>query len=348
MAMVSEKIANIASGKFSIVYNLNMVKVCTIGGGSGMPTINQSLILAGIKDISSIVTTFDSGGDTGRMRTDERGRVLAFSDYWRALISLWSDGEQKEIWEEMLRYRDGRGRNFGNIFFQFMSEKTGNLSKVDRLFSHLTGAKLWGEVVPVSLSSAQLGFETRSGKRYIGEHNLDDLRMSRDTVKEIWLEPEVEANEEAVEVLKSAEVVIVCPGSMYGSVLINFLARGIPQAYRKSKARKILMTNIMSVANENDNFSQIDYVETFAKYLGVKAGEAFDLVLMADLDRLEKGMLNKVLECYRWENSQPIRRIENESIKCMSEDIAIVEEKNLRLRHGVEKLSYVWRQILQP
>jgi len=64
-------------------------KICTIGGGSGMPIINSSLVAAGFTNINSIVTTFDSGGDTGRMRTDERGKILAFSDYWRSLISLW-------------------------------------------------------------------------------------------------------------------------------------------------------------------------------------------------------------------------------------------------------------------
>lgn len=87
-----------------------------------MPIINRALVRAGFQHIKSIVTTFDSGGDTGRLRTDERGRILAFSDYWRSLLSLWKDEDQKEAWEEMLRYRDGRGRNFGNTFFQFMSE----------------------------------------------------------------------------------------------------------------------------------------------------------------------------------------------------------------------------------
>ncbi len=169
------------------------LKVCTIGGGSGMPIVNKALIRVGFNNIKSIVTTFDSGGDSGRMRTDERGRILAFSDYWRALISLWDDGKQKEIWQEMLRFRDGRGRNFGNMFFQFLSEKEGKLSDVDSAFEALTGAKLKGSVVPVSTDSANFCFKTISGKEYYGEHNLDDLRMSLDKVDNIWLMPKVKA-----------------------------------------------------------------------------------------------------------------------------------------------------------
>jgi len=49
------------------------IRICTIGGGTGMPVINEALMMAGFRNIKSIVSTFDSGGDTGRLRTDERG-----------------------------------------------------------------------------------------------------------------------------------------------------------------------------------------------------------------------------------------------------------------------------------
>ena len=95
-----------------------------------MPVVNQALVKLGFGNIASIVTTFDSGGDTGRIKTDERVQVLAFSDYWRSLLSLWKENRQKKVWEKMLIFRDGRGRNFGNSFFQFMSEKAGSLSRM--------------------------------------------------------------------------------------------------------------------------------------------------------------------------------------------------------------------------
>ena len=321
----------------------NNLKVVTIGGGSGMPIVNKALIRAGFENIKSIVTTFDSGGDTGRMRTDERGRVLAFSDYWRALISLWDDGKQKEIWTEMLRFRDGRGRNFGNMFFQFLSEKEGKLSDVDSMFEALTGAKLKGSVVPVSTDSANFCFKTVCGKEYYGEHNLDDLRMSLDKVDDIWLEPKVKANEEALEVLEEADLIIVCPGSMYGSILINFLPEGMIEAYKKSKAKKILMTNISSVANENDSFDQDDYVAVFEKYLKHKS--PFDLVLMADLGSLDKNLLDKVLKLYALEHSFPIKFNKKSKEKTLLIDVVNIEEKNMRLRHSEEKLGEVFKNL---
>lgn len=316
----------------------NKVKVCTIGGGTGMPTINMALVMAGFEDIRSIVTTFDSGGDTGRMRTDERGNIMAFSDYWRSLISLWQDGKQKVVWEEMLQFRDGRDRNFGNAYFQFMTEKVGNLSDVDELFSQLTGAKLKGEVVPVSLAPADICFKTRSGKVYRGENYLDSLRMSTDVVEKIWLDPEVEANEEAVRAVVESEVIIICPGSMYGSVLINLLPKGMAKAYKQSKAKKMLMTNLMSVANENNGYSQKEYVEVFERYLKMK--KPFDLVIMADFDKLDQNILKKVYENYRLEHSLPIKdNKKRNGFETLVVDIAMIEVKNLRLRHSVAKLS---------
>ena len=58
--------------KYKKDINKNL-KVCTIGGGSGMLIINKALIRAGFSDIKSIMTTFNSGGDTERIRTDKRG-----------------------------------------------------------------------------------------------------------------------------------------------------------------------------------------------------------------------------------------------------------------------------------
>lgn len=320
------------------------IKVCSIGGGSGMPIVNKALVEVGLENISSIVTTFDSGGDSGRMKTDERGKLLAFSDYWRSLISLWKDGEQKEEWEEMLKFRDGRGRNFGNIFFQFMSEVCGDLSKVDSLFSKLTRAELKGQVIPVSLDPSNLCFETISGKIFSGEHLLDEHRMSKDSIKKVWLSDKVRGNPEAIEVIKKSDVIIVSPGSMYGSVLINFLPDGIAEAFVKSKAKKILITNIMSSLSENDGFDQNDYIKVFSKYLGVN--RPFDLVIMADVNKMKLKLKDKILKCYQFEHSYPIKYRKKSRTETLFLDLIGIDEVNLRLRHSEGKLAKLFLKIL--
>ncbi len=308
-----------------------------------MPVVNQALVRAGFKNISSIVTTFDSGGDTGRLRTDERGNLLAFSDYWRALISLWRDGGQKKTWQEMLQFRDGRNRNFGNTFFLFMAEKTGNLSEVDNLFSKLCGAELMGKVIPVSLQPANICFNTQSKKEICGEHMLDDLRMSYDKVKKIWLEPDVKANREAINALNKAEIIIISPGSLYGSIIVNFLPQGIGQAYKKSPAKKILITNLMSTANSTHQFNQDNYLDVLSKYL--KTESPVDEIIMQDFNYFNQEDLNKALKFYQYENSFPIKPADKSPVKTIVEDVAIIEKNNYRLRHSEEKLADLLKNL---
>lgn len=313
------------------------IKVCTVGGGTAMPIINQGLITAGFTNIKSIVTTFDSGGDSGRIRTDERGNVLAFSDYWRSLISLWKDGPQKKLWEEMLRYRDGRGRNFGNTFFQFLSEKEGNLGEVDELFAALTGARLYGEVVPVSLVPSNVCFRTISGKEYKGENFVDDLRMSLDVIEDIWLDPTVKANEKAKEILKNADLIVICPGTTYGSVLPNFLPKGVAEAYNGSKAKKVFIANIFATGNEIKKATVGSYIKIFAKYL--KNKKPFDLIAVADLEKLDKKLLKKAFSFYKLENSSLVKLDRLKGVEVVKTDIASIEKSNMRLRHSEEKLG---------
>ena len=162
-------------------------------------------------------------------------------------------------------------------------------------------ADMAGEVIPVCLSPSNICFEVKSGAKFEGEHRLDELRMSQDEVVKIWLDPSVEVNKRAVDVLAKADVIVVCPGSMYGSVLVNFMVDGFSQVFIKSKAKKILMTNVMSVRNENHGFDQNKYIKLFEKYVGKKG--IFDFVLMADLTKLNQIKLKKVLSNYDFEYS---------------------------------------------
>jgi len=124
---------------------------------------------------------------------------------------------------------------------------------------------------------------------------------------------------------------------MYGSVLINFLPKGISSAFIKSKAKKVLMTNIMSTACENHGFDQNDYTNTFKRYL--KPWSGFDLIVMPDLSCLPAGLLKKVLKMYQYEHSFPIKINHRSTQNTLIADIITIEEKNLRLRHCQEKLA---------
>jgi uncharacterized cofD-like protein len=159
--------------------------------------------------------------------------------------------------------------------------------------------------------------------------------MSKDYVDKFWLEPVVDANPEATDALRDSDYIIVCPGSVYGSLITNFLPKGMKEAFKSSRARKILMVNVMLTANEDQIKNQCDYLATFEKYLESE----FDSVLMADMDKLDRVKLEKVYGFYTLENSSPVEYSKNCRIETEVADIVTIDESNWRLRHSETKLA---------
>ena len=217
-----------------------------------------------------------------------------------------------------------------------MTEKQGNLGNVVAYFSKLVGATMKGNVIPVTLEPSEICFQTESGREYFGEHRLDEMRMSADRVVKIWLQQEIKANEVALRAVKEAEVIVLCPGSLFGSIIINFLPKGMSEAYIKSKAKKLLMTNIMSTANESDGFDQSNYINAFIPYLGK---DPIDLVIMASTKNLEKRLVEKAWSSYALERQFPIHYDKTCKVKTIVADIALIEVEHRRFRHSEEKLA---------
>lgn len=100
----------------------------------------------------------------------------------------------------------------------------------------------------------------------------------------------------------------------------------------------------MSTANENHGFDTKKYVELFENNLGKKG--VIDVVLMADMSALDKRDLAKVLRYYEMENSFPIKKAVGTAYT-VEDDIAVIEQKNMRLRHSEIKLSTSLKNLIE-
>ena len=65
-----------------------------------------------------------------------------------------------------------------------------------------------------------------------------------------------------------ADKIIISPGSLYSSLIPNFLVGGLSSTILKSKAKVIMVVNLMNKAGQTDNFSANDYILELEKYLG--------------------------------------------------------------------------------
>jgi len=240
-------------------------KVVVIGGGTGSFTV-----LSGLKkyplDLSAIVTMADDGGSTGRLR-DEFG-VLPPGDIRQCLVALSEASETlRAVFNHRFNSGELAGHSFGNLFISALEQVTGDLDHALDLVGDIL--KIRGKVIPVTLDKVTLTAELKNGKKLSGESQISDYQLvSRFGIKRIFLEPKAKANPKALHAIKEADVLIIGPGDLYCSLLPNFLVRGVAQAVKKSKGKKIYIVNLMNKYGHTDGFTAFDYVNVIEDKIG--------------------------------------------------------------------------------
>lgn len=274
-----------------------MKKVVTFGGGTGQFNILRGLKKISDLEITAIASMVDSGGSTGRLR-DERIAQLPPSDIYRCILAL-SPYEGDPETREMLLYRfniEGKlkGHTVGNMIMTMLANYSGNFLEAVKAISEWL--KIKGEVLPVTLSNVHLIGETESGRIISGEAKIG-ARSNQEPFKRLFLAPEAETISEVLDRIVKADFIIVGPGDLLTSLLPNFLVKGIPEAIRKSKAKKIYLVNIMTRYAETHNFNASDHTLYLEKYLGTE----FNLVVSNAAKPVKE-----VLERYKKEKAIPV------------------------------------------
>lgn len=236
--------------------------IVVIGGGTGTFSV-----LTGLKkypfNLTAIVAMTDSGGSTGVLR-DELG-VLPPSDVIRCLLAL---SPQDKLMRTLMLYRfdNGslKGHRFGNLLLSALEKTTGSFqSAVERASDIL---RTNGRVIPSTLDKVHL--MAKVGNDIIrGEETIQMTKMNG-SLEHMWHEPVARANPRALTAIKDADVIILGPGGFYSSIVTNLLVRDIPEAIRKSKAKKVFVCNLMTKMEHTEGYSVADYTAALEKYLG--------------------------------------------------------------------------------
>lgn len=123
-----------------------------------------------------------------------------------------------------------------------------------------------GRVLPSTVQAVRLRAQMADGSVLEGE---TAIAHSPQKIKQIGLVPgEVCPAEEVLEALARAEVIVLGPGSVFTSVLPNLLVRGVAEAIRRSKAKKVYVCNVMTQPGETDGYSAYDHVQALERHVG--------------------------------------------------------------------------------
>lgn len=323
-------------------------KIVVFGGGAGQFNLLRGLVkLNQPENITAIPGTWDSGGSSGKLRT-ELG-ALPPGDARQCLIALMEDDEQRL---EALRISDHRFRDLqgplkGHDLLNLLIELQGRIHQGhDRaLDAFRTLFRIRGRVIPSSITNFDLIAKLRSGREIFGEQAIDQRGDEpnfdpHDRISQIFLNTPAQSNQSALEAIKEAEKIIFSSGSLWGSIMPHLLIDGIPEALIKSKAILIFVLNLMTEKGQTDSFTASDHLRPFMEYLG-------------DTNRLNVMIANQnclteeVLVIYRQEGQESVQVDEKEckelvpSLNIISEQLASYSRRTHLLRHAPDKLAHL-------
>ncbi len=242
-----------------------MKNIVIIGGGTGTFTL-----LSGLRRFptnnSVIVSSADDGGSTGRLRSDLG--VFPPGDLRQCLLGLsYTEKEMQDLFSYRFEKGELKGHTVGNIILSALSKTLRGVEPAIKQVAKMLNVR--GEVVPVTLFPTTLSATLKNGKKIIGEHNIDEPKVkSRPPIKNLKLLPSAPANRRALRSIRKADVIILGPGDLFTSILPNLLVKGVGQAMAKSRAKKVLVVNLMTKKGQTDGFTVADFVNTVNRYLG--------------------------------------------------------------------------------
>lgn len=315
-------------------------KVVAIGGGTGLSTL-----LKGIKkitnNITAIVTVGDDGGSSGRLR--EQMGVLPPGDIRNCIAALADDDN---IVTKLFQYRfkggEGlMGHSFGNLFITAMTAICGDMVSAIKESSKVLLIR--GRVLPATCDDMKLYAKMEDDSIVKGESNIPEAGKR---IIKLMSEPsDCKATPDVVEAIRNADIIIMGPGSLYTSVISNFLVKDIAKAVFEAKAKKIYVCNAMTQPGETDNYSVSDHVRAILNHVKdyKKGNEKFlDAVLVNN--SIPKNLSDK----YEKQNSLPVEtditELRRLGIEVYQRSL-LEENKEGLIRHNCDKVAkaiYIW------
>lgn len=321
-------------------------KIVTFGGGTG-----QYHLLSGLRElnqndlITAVAGNWDSGGSSGILRS-EIG-ILPPGDIRRCILALMQDEKQRKVAQQLFddRLKDLTGPLKGHSFGNLLTARLDNLySGQDRgVRAECDLFRISAKVMPVSLSKVELIAETNKGNQIIGETNID-LRVKNkkydpnDKIVRIYFDTSSDINPELVTEIKNAEKIVFSQGDLYTSVLPHLLVSGVAEAISKSKAKVIVVLNLMTKPGETDNYKASDFLQIINYYLDVPNRINYLIVNENHLDK-------KIIKIYNQEGQNLIQVDDLNiykilpKIKIIKKPVSVYLKKEHLLRHDPINLA---------
>lgn len=300
-------------------------RAVAVGGGTGLPLVLRCMLRAGF-DTTAVVTVADDGGSSGALRR-ELG-MLPPGDIRNCLVALAApDGELARVFQYRFALGEGlAGHALGNLIIAALADLEGGFAEGVEEAGRLLGIR--GRVLPSTVEDVVLSGCDSAGTLITGQAKV---AVSDGPVASVVLEPtEPEGYPPALEALESADVIVIGPGSLFTSIIPNFLVGGVAEAVARSRATVVYVCNVANLRGETSGMDAADHVDALARH---GLGSRIDLALV---HVPEGGARAEVAS-----TPEVLSRIEALGIRVVSADLV----GDPPTRHDEEKLALALSEV---
>jgi uncharacterized cofD-like protein len=257
-------------------------RVVALGGGNGLSTLLRGLrpiyFPSCVKPptgperekLTAIVTVADDGGSSGLLR--KAYPMSAPGDVRACLLALARDQTTlQELFD--FRFNGGVGsHSLGNLILTALAQTEGDFTRAIERASEML--EVCGRVLPATPDNVSLQARFADGTSIRGESGIT---AAGKRIERIELVPkQIATLPQATSALLNADTIVLGPGSLYTSILPTLLVPGIADAIAASRARVILVMNLMTEPGETDTYSPLDFLRALRSHA---PGVAVDYVL---------------------------------------------------------------------
>jgi uncharacterized cofD-like protein len=258
------------------------LRIVAIGGGTGLATLLRGLRgLVGapppwsVSTLSAIVTVTDEGGSSGVLRR-ELG-MLPPGDIRNCIVAL---AEEEQLLSRLFDYRfetDSalNGHSLGNLLLAALTEITGSFDAAILAASEVLAIR--GEIFPSTLSDIRLRATCADGSELNGELEISGQRLGQPVhrphharIVHLGIDPpDAEPLARALDAIRTADLILIGPGSLYTSILPNLVIRKMAEALRSAPSLRVYICNVMTQPGETEGYSAQDHLSAIIEHAGL-------------------------------------------------------------------------------
>ncbi len=252
-----------------------LAQIVALGGGTGLPVVLQGLRRALPQEcrITAVVTAADDGGSSGVLRAQYG--VLPPGDIRNCLVAL-AGGAPEVAAALQYRFNGGAGEEhpLGNLLLTALDMVAADEVTAIRLAATLLGVE--DVVLPSTTGRVHLVADLVGGGSVRGEAAIPRAGAP---IARLRLEPpDAAAAPGVLEALRTADMVVLGPGSLYTSLLATLLVPGVAEAVAAARGARIFICNLMTEPGETDGYGVAAHLQALAAH-GLPP-EALDYVVV--------------------------------------------------------------------